>query len=282
MPIINYVREHIRFMEYATDEHLSSSERLLWYALMHIFNARAQGNIWPEEYIRVSNDRLLSYCPMKYDTMATARNSLKQSGLIDFTKGDKNKTSPSYKINYFYPQYAAPESDCYTENSDYIGGNIGGNMGGNIGYNSGGNTGDIYLNNTERETILPVNRGEEDTIISIQEARALYPERSGFMSASDELQYNSIRVWMDTNGVKAMFGPGMPVVEQILRSDRFPMELVGHAMALTLKRNRKYDRPLGSPVAYMQTLLMDWEHRGYATVRQIQEDKGDYESYGAQ
>ena len=104
MPIVNYVREHIRFMEYATDEHIPASERLLWYALMHIMNQRAQGNVWPDEFIRISNDRLLSYCPMKFDTMASARNGLKQRGLIEFTKGEKNKLSPAYRMIYFYPQ----------------------------------------------------------------------------------------------------------------------------------------------------------------------------------
>lgn len=142
-------------MEYAADEHLTSSERLLWYALMHIMNQRAQGKVWPDEFIRISNDRLLSYCPMKYDTIASARNSLKQRGLIEFTPGEKNKKSPAYRMIYFYPEYVAPESGAdssrsYTNNSEYIGGNIGGNMGYNIGGNTGGNrrgnVGDISIN----------------------------------------------------------------------------------------------------------------------------------------
>lgn len=178
MPIVNYVREHIRFMEYATDEHLSGSERLLWYALMHIMNQRAQGNIWPDEFIRISNDRLLAFCPMKIDTMATARNNLKQRGLIDYLKGEKNKKSPAYRMIYFCPQYIQPEterdgmpsdpgvhqeskpenSDCVrgkagiercnpqsnTEKSYYMGGNMGDNMGYKLGDNPGGNMGDIY------------------------------------------------------------------------------------------------------------------------------------------
>lgn len=133
MPIVNYVREHVRFIEYASDEHLTASERLVWYALMHIMNQRAQGNIWPDEFIRVSNDRLLSFCPMKFDTMAAARNSLKQRGLIDMIPGEKNKKSPAYRMIYFYPQYARPETErdgeSNPEKSDYMGDNIGGNMG---------------------------------------------------------------------------------------------------------------------------------------------------------
>ena len=159
MPIVNYVREHIRFMEYATDEHLTSGERLLWYALMHIMNQRAQGKVWPDEFIRISNDRLLSYCPMKYDTIASARNSLKQRGLIEFQPGEKNKKSPAYRMVYFYPEYIAPESGadnthCYPNNSEYKGVNMGCNIGyntrGNFGSNFGCNSGDISINDIDR------------------------------------------------------------------------------------------------------------------------------------
>lgn len=156
MPIVNYVREHIRFMEYATDEHITASERLLWYALMHIMNQRAQGNVWPDEFIRISNDRLLSYCPMKFDTMASARNGLKQRGLIEFTKGEKNKLSPAYRMIYFYPQYMAPETEkdgeSYPKNSDYMGDNTGGNIGDNTGNNPGSNKGDFNINYTNGGT----------------------------------------------------------------------------------------------------------------------------------
>ena len=99
--IINYVREHTRFMEYAADEKITASERLLWYALMHIFNARADGSDWPEDFTRISNDRLLMYVPFDYDTLVKARNGLKQKGRIDYRPGDKRRESPSYRMIYF-------------------------------------------------------------------------------------------------------------------------------------------------------------------------------------
>ena len=133
MPIVNYVREHIRFIEYASDEHVTGSERLVWYALMHIMNQRAQGNVWPDEFIRVSNERLLSLCPMKFDTMAAARNKLKQRGLIEFQEGARNKKSPSYRMIYFSPMYieSSAEKDgeaCYTKKSYNMGDNMGDNI----------------------------------------------------------------------------------------------------------------------------------------------------------
>lgn len=159
MPVINYIREHTRFIEYASDEHLSASERLVWYALMHIMNQHAQGNVWPGEFIRIANDRLLTYCPMKFDTMAAARNSLKQRGLIEVIPGEKNRKAPAYRMNYFCPVYIpASEDDCdgtdvppqhaggYPKKSDYMGDYMGGNMGDNIGGNMGDYMGDININ----------------------------------------------------------------------------------------------------------------------------------------
>lgn len=184
MAIVNYVVEHIRFMEYASEEKLKGSVMLLWYALMHQMNQRAQGNMWPEEFVRIDNDRLLSYLPMEYDTFAAARNKLKQLGRIDYIPGERNKTNPAYKMIYFYPNYVRNRTEedgnggnpsplmmpmdgepaekwekCYPENSDNIGGktgvcpeysdNIGckqgGKLGGNMGGKLPGKQGDIYI-----------------------------------------------------------------------------------------------------------------------------------------
>ena len=52
--IVNFIREYTRFMEYAVDEKVTASERLLWHALFYIFNTRADGNDWPEDFIRIT------------------------------------------------------------------------------------------------------------------------------------------------------------------------------------------------------------------------------------
>ena len=142
---VNYVREHEWFIEYAADERLTPNEQLLWYALMHIFNMRAEGSEWPDGFIRITNDRLFTYLPIKWDAMAKARNTLKQRGLIDFRNGNRNKIAPEYKIIWFYPQ-------CYPFKTDNTGGNEGCNTGGNEGGNPWGNTGDININiNKDRD-----------------------------------------------------------------------------------------------------------------------------------
>lgn len=151
---VNYVREHERFIEYAADERIPANVQLLWYALMHIFNQRAEGNEWPDGFIRITNDRLFTYLPIKWDAMAKARNALKQMGRIDFRNGNRNKAAPEYRIIPFYPS-------CYPFRTDNTGGNEGGNRGGNEWGNRGGNTGDININVNETYT-NPIRETDED------------------------------------------------------------------------------------------------------------------------
>lgn len=160
MPYVNYIREHVAFIEYASDNGLSGNERLLWYALMHIMNQRAQGANYPDGFIRIANKRLLSYAPMQFDAMAKARNALQQRGLIEFTHGKRNAEMPMYKMNYFScpadnPQdtlapvdNSALSSTGYPLKTDNMGGNIRGNVQGNTQGNApgsmSGNMGDIH------------------------------------------------------------------------------------------------------------------------------------------
>ena len=258
MPIVNYVREHIRFIEYASDEHLSASERLLWYALMHVMNQRAQGNVWPEEFIRISNERLLTLCPMKYDTLAAARNSLKQRGLIEYTRGEKNRLSPAYRMTYFYPQYLPSETArdgeltqaadikrgaikrtdersgdgtsqnytaCYPKNSD----NMGDNMGGNIGDNMGGNMGYIYINNTENDNNPNYHEDDEE-----RRARMLIE-----------------KAWNMSIGGKPTPAASRDLIWRIRQFEMQP-----EVAALAVEESAK--RGAANPWAYTVTLLYDW------------------------
>lgn len=154
---VNYVREYERFIEYAADERLTANEQLLWYALMHIFNQRAEGNEWPDGFIRVNNDRLFTYLPIKWDALARARNGLKQRGLIDFRSGSRNKSVPEYRIIPFY-------ADCCPFKTD--------NMGGNMGGNSGGNPGDNSININGDPNSHPNNDTQTDNILLSNNARA--------------------------------------------------------------------------------------------------------------
>ena len=257
MPIVNYVREHTRFMEYACDEKLSSSERLLWYALMHIMNQRAQGNVWPDDFIRISNERLLSLCPMKFDTMANARNGLKQRGLIEVEKGEKNKKSPAYRMIYFYPTYASPTTErdgmaSNTENTDNIGGNMGYNTGGNMGYNTGGNAGgnagDFYINNTYGLTPnqYRVREDDEDTSIVSQLPRV-----------------RARQAWIDAFGREPNPSTISAIVQRGIAVCHFDLGVVCEAISMTALRNAD------SPVDYIFKLFNDWHYHKIRTVSDL-------------
>lgn len=172
MPIVNYVREIERFIEYAADERLTANERCLWYGLMHIFNQRANGNEWPGGFIPITNDRLFTYCPGGFDTLARARNKLKQKKLIDFTPGNRNQAAPKYRMIYLCPECYPENTDktgFYPQNTDNIQDNMRDNTGDNIRYNTRDNVRDIYTNiNRERYTIpnrvIDEEEDEEDGI----------------------------------------------------------------------------------------------------------------------
>ena len=101
-------------------------------------NKKARGNNWPDGFVRISNKRLMTYLPYRFDSMAKAREGLARHGLIEFVHGVKNEQSPMYKMNWL------TQAQFYPAESDNISHNIGGNIGGNHGliYNK--------LNETER------------------------------------------------------------------------------------------------------------------------------------
>ena len=132
MASVNYVVEHEAFIVYAQDNGLSAAEQLLWYALCHIFNRRAQGGQWPDGFIRVTNKTVLSLLPFTEDTMAAARNRLKQRGLIDYVPGRKKAEIPMYRMVYFSVPAASEAGDpvFYPNNSGKQPGQGGGKDGG--------------------------------------------------------------------------------------------------------------------------------------------------------
>ena len=255
MPIVNYVQEHIRFMEYACDEKLTSSERLLWYALMHVMNQRAQGKVWPEDFVHISNDRLLLLCPMKFDTLAKARNSLKQRGLIEYEPGDKNKKNPAYRMNYFLP--LPYDAEGYTEISDNMGDNMGDNRGDNTGdnrgYNTGDNTGDIYINNKHIPgTIHYDNReGEEDeeSISSMLEDARARIRKAWINTFGQEPAPIGLR-WLVNRGVKMLHFEPEVVCEAI--------HMAGFRVA-------------DSPMDYINRLFMDWTRQEIRTEDELED-----------
>lgn len=126
MAYVNYVREHMAFIERASDLNLNGNERTLWYALIHIANQRANGSDWPEDFISVPNKRLLALVPFGEKNIPALRNRLRQAGLIEFRTGERNKRAPEYKILYLTAELSTENpqtAECYRKNDGKIDGN---------------------------------------------------------------------------------------------------------------------------------------------------------------
>ena len=247
MPIVNYVREHRRFIKYAADKSLTSSEKLLWYALMEIFNEEAEGNVWPDDFIPISNDRVLYLAhPMGMDTMIRARNGLKQRGRIDYKPGNKNKASPAYKMNYFMP-------DCYSQNTNNIRDNIGNNMRGNTGNNlrdnMPGNMGDIYINQNKGYTGTQPGFDDEEDEEDDSSARAEEEINAAFLRNFGRAAYPA------EAGRIAVYG----------RQNRFSPEMLALAVARAATEGAQ------KPVQYVLSILEDWKLEHVMQPHQVDE-----------
>lgn len=186
MPFVNYVKEHEAFIEYAADNNFRPNEILVWLALFHIMNQRANGNYWPDGFIRVKNDRILTYAPIGFDSLSRARNTLAQRGLISYKPGKRNTDVPMYEMHYLTAAPNVPNSEepvenpvdnfgyhvCYPHTADNMGGNMGGNIKGNIRGNMGGNIGYQYINLNNNETNQNVIDDDEDDVEASSRGRA--------------------------------------------------------------------------------------------------------------
>ena len=112
MSTINYIRENKAFLRYAMDNGLSSAERELWQVLFNLFNDRANGNQWPDGFLRLPNKLVLAWVSFGEDTLGKARNRLAQRGLIEFVRGNRREDLPMYRMIWLTaPRQAMPADD---------------------------------------------------------------------------------------------------------------------------------------------------------------------------
>lgn len=245
MCYVNYVRESMAFMEYASDERISGSERLLWQALFHIMNQRAKGSDWPEGFISIPNARILFYASFGEDTLVAARNKLKQRGLIDFTPGKKNKAAPQYKMNYFSAELSTGNEqnvDGIPKYSGNASGNIQGNIGGNISGNTRGNTSDIYVNLYSNPNRNPCE-DEDIRLVLIKDGTEAYRKHFGKEPAAAEI----------ASMAKIMAGTDMDD------------ELLAEAIKIAAEAGASH------PLMYVRTLLRDWKYEYVFSVDDLTE-----------
>lgn len=115
MSTISYIKECKAFMRYAADNGLSGPERELWRVLLDLFNERADGNQWPDGFLRLPNKVVLSWLSFGEDTLGKARNRLAQRGLIEFVRGNRREDLPMYRMIWLSAPRAKFGSDTEPE-----------------------------------------------------------------------------------------------------------------------------------------------------------------------
>jgi len=270
---VNYMLEIIGLDDWELTHPLPATA----YKLMRKLQYLANKERFPER-MNVSNGLLMSMVGCSEDSLIKARNQLIQAGLIQY-KGQK-KITPLYMIQYF------SNNPAYNPKKQSM------EQGIKQGYEQGIKQGDehgTYINNT-----IPKGISEKDedipTAANISRARArdpiptdgkqfdklFPPRRSEFELLPHERKFVMMaRVNLRTvSGLKETFAGREETVLKIINSSRFPPEMVFHAMDSTEIRNSRY--PLDNPIAYMLTLLFDWEERGITTIKALMESKDDW------
>jgi len=94
---MNYFKQLKAFDDWLNRNQCSASAQLLWYKLMSINNTCG----WVEWFSR-TNSSLAGSMNVSENTLKSARNELKQKGLIDFKTGTKKTAATKYKIIKLY------------------------------------------------------------------------------------------------------------------------------------------------------------------------------------
>lgn len=251
MAYVNYVREHMAFIEFASDKNLTGNERTFWYALIHEANRRANGSDWPEDFISIPNSRLLALVPFSENKIPELRNRLRQLGLIDFRKGDRNKRAPEYKMIYFSAELSTgyeQDGKSYHRNSGNFGCNNGSNLGSNNGNKPGGNLGSYFgnsiINLNDKPNRKPNAYQDDDELLILTEsARRAYVR--GFGCEPTETEANMIARGALSRSMSA--------------------EMLGEAIREAAAAHAVY------PAMYVIKLLGDWQREAVYTVEDLDE-----------
>ena len=281
MPFVNYVKEHTAFIEYAADNGLRPNEILVWEALFHIMNQRANGNYWPDGFIRVKNDRLLTYAPIGFDSLSRARNALAQRGLIAYKPGKRNTDVPMYELHYLTaavnPQLHDEPADnpadkshysaCCPQFADNIGGNMRDNIGGNMRDNIGGNMGYQYINinNKRNETYTDDDDDEDDDL----RARArMEPGEEEFEALKLEIARCANNAFKQCFGRFATPEEASRLAHNAVLLDIGP-DLLSRAIRIAAKNGAE------NPFSYVMTILKDWHSQYVTTATEADEYEAD-------
>lgn len=257
---VNLLREYSRFIVYAHDESLTQSEQCLWYALVQIINRHGDGSEWPDGYIRITKKQLDTLYTASWDTMARARNGLKQHGLLDFRNGSRNKEAPEYKLFLFGNSY-------YPQNWGKNKGKPEGNGEGKPEGNGEGKTPSI-INKLNMDGIINRNTDEEDDDAD---------DISAGGRGRDALDRQRELARAVRDGFREIFGrvPYSGEVDSLVRAAKlwgFDGEMVVLAMEKAARNGAR------NPARLALTILGEWRENEVLQPRQAEEYQFEYDS----
>ena len=283
MPFVNYVKEHEAFIEYAADNNFRPNEILVWEALFHIMNQRANGNYWPDGFIRVKNDRILTYAPIGFDSLARARNTLAQRGLISYKPGKKNSEVPMYELHYLTaasnPQLHDTPVDnpvdtsvypvCYPLTADNTGYNMGDNIGGNMRDNTRGKLSYQNINLNNNQSRQNKTCFDDDEVVDDEQprgrARAYELCDGQFVDEdADQIAEDATNAETAAKAIKANFGRDATPAEaqQIAicaRLSGLDAPMIAKAVQIAARHGARI------PLSYVVRIFQEWQYEQVRT-----------------
>lgn len=259
----NFVEQFRLFMEYARKKSMHARECMLWVSLFYLANEEATYNAvtqtydWPDDFFEVSNGELNSYGRFDKQAIEQLRNRLKQRGLIDFIKGERNAANPMYKIHYLVKvgnkiipntkanQLPNPYANQIPNNLPNPSANQNPNLSANPTPHS------ININNIYNTALSTEGNIDYEDDEDEEGTRARADARDEFAMA-----------WTKTYGKAPT--PGL-IQEMGFRLGGFGFErgIITEALRLAVLRNAN------SPCAYMLNLLVDWHKNRVVTLTDL-------------
>lgn len=277
MVIVDYIKESEAFIRTASYESYTANERILWHVLLHFFNERGQGNLWPDEHIPLPNRLLLSMVPFGQDVLDRARNQLVQHGRIDYVKGKKGSDAPKYKMIYFH---ATPIPN---ENRHEI----------HISIDTPDSFPTQNTINREINRCTAVNPAVNPAVSSAVNP-AVNPAVMNIYTKTDSTKTKTKTVTVyspyskESEEEYTVITSSMPARQKIaiMAAVRHSNQLAAHADALSeyldnvtdppelveyaVHKAIRHREPLTDPIAYIDSLLNDYASKGFQTVEDLE------------
>lgn len=242
----NFVEQFRLFMEYARKNSMHSRECMLWVSLFYLaneeatYNAETQTYEWPDGFFEVSNGELNSYGRFDKQAVESLRNRLRQRGLIEFLKGNRNSASPMYKINYLirFGNKIIPNTQAREYAKEYANphpNNMPNNMPNDMPTHP-----PLYIN---------IKQGEYENTDQDDE---------------DEPEYTRARREVERSWQYCFGRNAAPIIMEELARRAVALEFAPGILKAAIKIAAMKEAE--SPVDYVMTLLADWHNNGVRTV----------------